>query len=94
MSFDYEQPNHQLNKSTLKDRLNEPDAFDKVMRFRSKDQLEIVINNLSDNESERMIFCFKYKKGKWEPVEYDTFETMNRYDELAFGNFRNLEKSD
>jgi hypothetical protein len=38
-----------------------------------------------------MTFCFRYKKGKWVVEEYDTFELMNHYDELAFGNFNKLE---
>ena len=67
------------------------DAFDKVIEFKPKDQLEIVINNLAEDSIERMTFCFKYKGGKWVAEEYDTFELMNRYDELAFGNFEKIE---
>lgn len=92
MPLDFLQPNYQLNSQTLENRLNESDAFDEIIKFKPKDQLEIVINNLAEDEIERMTFCFKYKKGKWVEEEYDTFELMNRYDELAFGNFENLEK--
>ncbi len=38
-----------------------------------------------------MTFCFKYKGGKWLAEKYDTFELMNRYDELAFGDFEKIE---
>ena len=92
MPLDFLQPNYQLNSQTLENRLNEADAFDKSIEFKLNDQLEIVINNLAEDEIERMTFCFKYKKGIWVEEAYDTFELMNRYDELAFGNFENLEK--
>jgi predicted metal-dependent hydrolase len=81
------QPNYLLNSQKLGDRLNEKDAFDNVIEFKPKDQLEIVINNLSDDKLDRMSFCFIFKKGKWIEKEYDTFEIMSRYDELAFGDF-------
>jgi hypothetical protein len=88
--FDFLQLNYIINKETLAKRLNEADAFDKVIEFKPKDQLEIVINNLSDDELDRMSFCFIYKKGKWIENEYDIFEIMSHYDELAFGNFDKL----
>lgn len=91
MPYDFLQPNFQVNKTTLTNRLNEPDAFDKPIEFKAKDQLEIVINNLLD-ETKRMVFCFRYKNGKWVEEEYDTFDLMNHYDELATGNFEQLEK--
>jgi len=89
--FEFLQHNFNLNKETLAKRLNEADSFDKVIEFKPKDQLEIVINNLAEAEIERMTFCFKYKGGKWVAEEYDTFELMNCYDELAFGNFEKIE---
>lgn len=92
MPLDFLQPNYQLNSQTLENRLNEADAFVKSIEFKLNDQLEIVINNLAEDEIKRMTFCFKFKKGKWVEEAYDTFELMNRYDELAFGNFENLEK--
>jgi hypothetical protein len=90
MPLDYLQPNYLLNAQTLGDRINEKDAFDKIIKFKPKDQLEIVINNLSDDELDRMSFCFIFKKGKWIEKEYDVFEIMSHYDELAFGNFDKL----
>jgi hypothetical protein len=92
MPLDFMQPNYLLNAQRLGERLNESDAFDKIIAFKPKDQLEIVINNLSDEASDRMTFCFIYKKGKWLEKEYDTFEIMSHYDELAFGNFDELEE--
>ena len=86
------QENYILNAQTLGNRLNEDDAFDKAIDFKPNDQLEIVINNLSEDECEQMTFYFRFKKGKWVDEEHDVFELMNRYDEFAFGNFENLEK--
>ena len=92
MPLDFMQPNYLLNAQTLGERLNESDAFDKIIEFKPKDQLEIVINNLSDDEAERMTFCFIFKKGSWINKEYDTFEVMSHYDELAFGDFDQLKE--
>jgi hypothetical protein len=90
MPTDFLQPNFQIDRQTLSIRLNEPDAFDKKIQFKAKDQLEIVINNLLD-ESQRMVFTFRFRKGKWVDEGCDVFELMNRYDELEFGNFQELE---
>jgi len=87
MPLDFMQPNYLLNAQTLGERLNESDAFDKIIEFKPKDQLEIVINNLSEYEEERMTFCFIFQNGSWINKEYDTFEVMSHYDELAFGDF-------
>ena len=92
MPLDFMQPNYLLNAQTLGERLNESDAFDKIIEFKPKDQLEIVINNLSDDEAERMTFCFIFQKGIWINKEYDTFEVMSHYDELAFGDFDQLKE--
>ena len=92
MPLHFFQSSYELNAKTLCNRLNETDAFDKIIAFKPKDQLEIVINNLSDEASDRMTFCFIFKKGKWLEKEYDTFEIMSHYDELAFGNFDKLEE--
>ena len=92
MPLDFLQASYLLNAQTLVNRLNETDAFDKIIEFKPKDQLEIVINNLSDDELDRMTFCFIFKKGKWIEKEYDTFEIMSHYDELAFGDFDELKE--
>lgn len=84
MPFDFNDSNYALNVDTLNNRLNEPDAFDTPIEFKSNDQIEIVLNNLSD-DTNRMTFCFRYKRGKWAVEEYEPFELMNRYDEYAFG---------
>ena len=92
MPADFLKDNYALNCETLKKRLNETDAFDKVIKFKANDRMEIVLNNLDETESERMTFCFKYNKGKWTEVPIETFELINRFDELEFGNFKQLEK--
>ncbi len=83
------QENYNTNKQTLLHRLNEADAFDQSMNFKDQDQLEIAINNRKDDMS-RMVFCFKYKSGKWVEEGYDVFGLMNHYDEYMFGKFKNV----
>ena len=83
-------PYFQLNKQTLANRLNEPNAFDKPITFRAKDQLEIVINNLLD-ETKRMVFCFQYKNGKWIEEEYNPLELTSQYNPLVLGDFKQVE---
>lgn len=90
MPDDFLKPNYTLNAETFIKRLNEPDAFDKPIKFKSKDRIEIVLNNLSENESDRMTFCFEYKKRLWSEIEYNFFELRNEYDEVVFGNFSQL----
>ncbi len=92
MPADFLQPKYNQNIETLNKRLNEPDAFDKEIKFKANDRIEIVLNNLEENESDRMTFCFSYKMGKWTEIPYDTFELMNMFDELEFGDFKELEK--
>lgn len=90
MPADFLKPNYTLNVKTFIKRLNEPDAFDKPIKFKSKDRIEIVLNNLSENESDRTTFCFEYKKRLWSEIEYNFFELRNEYDEVVFGNFNQL----
>lgn len=86
MKYYLHKEDYKLNVQTLSARLNESDAFDKLIEFKEKDQLEIVFNNLSENE--RMTYNFQYKKCKWKLEEdIDDFELANHYDELSFGKF-------
>jgi hypothetical protein len=39
-----------------------------------------------------MSFCFIFQNGSWINKEYDTFEVMSHYDELAFGDFDQLKE--
>lgn len=91
MPADFLKANYTLNVETFIKRLNEPDAFDKPIKFKSKDRIEIVLNNLSENEKDQMTFCFEYKKRQWSEIQYDFFELRNEFDEMEFGNFSQLE---
>ena len=79
------------NQSTLLNRLNEPDAFDVSMNFKTNDILEIVINNTSDFY-ETFTYSFKFKKGKWEAEESDPFDIMNHFDEENSGKIKSALK--
>ena len=74
--------------------VSEPDAFDIPIKFKAKDQLEIVFNNLSKDFDKRLTYCFIFKKGQWVKTEHAAFELMNRYDEYAFGKLKNAKKTD
>ena len=84
--------NYEENKMTISKRINEPDAFDFQPNFKEKDQIEICLNNTSDKENERSVFCFYFKKGKWVPTESDSFDLMNKYDELQFGKLKGIKE--
>ena len=92
MPSEYFESNYQLNIDTLSERLNEADAFDIPIKFKENDQLEIMLNNLSEDFTKRLTYCFKYKKGKWIAESFDTFELMNNYDELMFGKLKLIKK--
>jgi hypothetical protein len=87
----YYEPYYKLNKEIFAQRLNEPDSFDFEFHFRDNDRLVIVLNNLSADEDQRMTFCFSYNKEKWVPEQYNLFELANHYDELKFGQFKQME---
>ncbi|MBF0695017.1 MAG: hypothetical protein IR153_08170 [Flavobacterium sp.] len=81
---------HEKNKMTLEARLNEQDAFDFETSFKQKDRFEIVLNNHLF-EQQRVTYYFNYSKGKWRIDDADCyFDTMNNYDEVQFGKFKDL----
>lgn len=80
-------PHHHLNEEKILTRINDVDAFDKKIAFKEKDQLEVVLNNLSKDQ---MVFCFEYQQGKWIKADHDMFELMNHYDEWTHGGFESL----
>jgi len=88
--YDFLQSNYKLNGEILAKRLNELDAFDKEIEFKPNDQLEIVINNLTQDEKRRITYGFEYKNGKWVEGEFDTFESMNGFNVFAHGNIDQL----
>lgn len=49
------------NKETLLNRLNQHDAFDTILDFKSHDHLEIAIHN-GNQHTERVIYLFEFKK--------------------------------
>ena len=84
--------NYKVNMQTLATRLNESDAFDMLITFKAKDQFEIVLNNLSKDQDQRLTYCFIFKKGIWVKETFDSFELMNKYDEYAFGKMKGIKK--
>lgn len=80
------------NEAALVKRLNEPDAFDVPIKFQSKDQLEIVINNNNSSIYGTFTYSFEFKKNKWVPIETSPFDLMNHYDEEKCGKIKNALK--
>ena len=85
---EWSDPNFKINNQVLEARLNESDAFDFPIVFKAKDQLEIVFNNKAKDIYDRLIYCFRFKKGKWIIEEYDGFIVYKKYDEHSFGGIK------
>jgi hypothetical protein len=82
-------PGFKDNEELLTKALNTPEAFDTNINLKSKDRIEVVINNKS-NDYTTYNYTFEYKKGQWKPIESDCFELMNRYDKLATGKLKEI----
>jgi hypothetical protein len=86
MPNDWKELDFETNKIILENRLNEGDVFDVSLVFKAKDQLEIVFNN--HDYEKRLVYGFKYLKGKWNIFETDDFYLMGFCDEVAFGKIK------
>lgn len=79
--------NYEYNRIAILVRLNQPDAFDKVIDLKNNDKLHIVFNSLSKTK-EKVIYAYEYKKNKWVEDVYDWFELENyHHKKVAKGNF-------
>lgn len=79
--------NNEINKKAILNRLSEKDAFDKILDFKNKDILEIVLNN--DKNNQPITYCFQFKNGIWKNKEYCPFELCNEFDEKEKGKIKN-----
>lgn len=82
MTLDYE-----VNKVVLEQRLKDADAFERDLRFKPKDVLEIVCHNTDANK--RTVYGFKYKGNGWQVHAISALELRNEYDEVVFGKMKN-----
>jgi hypothetical protein len=78
---------YESNYQTLENRLQESDVFDLQLDFKTRDVLEIVINN--HDYATRAVYSFRYTKKQWIRFEIDTFDLMGRFDEIGFGKINN-----
>ena len=78
-------PNFIINEVTLLHRLHEVDAFDKPIKFKKNDIIEIVFNNLDEDYHKIFQYTFIYKKGIWTPETNDPIDRENRYDDSQIG---------
>ncbi|MFN8284543.1 MAG: hypothetical protein U0U67_15075 [Chitinophagales bacterium] len=77
------------NNKILCNRLNEADAFDKLILFNESDNLEVVLNNTDFDGQKRSVYCFVFKKSIWKSTGFDPFELTNKFNEINFGIFEN-----
>lgn len=75
-----------INKTTILNRLTETEAFDKVLEFKNKDILQIVLNNAPKNDT--LTYCFQFKNGTWKSIEYCYFSLVNNFDEKEHGKLK------
>jgi hypothetical protein len=87
LPYEFFKPNYKSNYSILENRLQESDAFDLQLDFKTGDVLEIVMNN--HDYVTRAVYGFKYTKKKWNRFEIDTFYLMGHFDEIGFGKIKN-----
>ena len=78
MPFGFLDSDYESNRLTLLKRLNEPDAFDKVLDIQINDKLHIVFNNLSKMKPQ-IVYAYQFSDGKWVEDEYDWFELENHH---------------
>lgn len=87
LPMDFIEVNYKKNQVTLLDRLNQQEAFDQPLDFKSKDILEIGINN-NAKDKEGVYYTFEFKKGTWQIMDYDPFYLANNFDEKKFGKIK------
>ncbi len=78
MPFGFLDTDYESNRLILLKRLNESDAFDKVLDIQINDKLHIVFNNLSKLE-QPIVYAYQFIKSKWVEDEYDWFELKNHH---------------
>ncbi|MCF6140986.1 hypothetical protein L1S34_06790 [Flavobacterium sp. K77] len=79
--------NKNINKKTILNRLSEIDAFDKILVFKNKDVLEIVLNN--DQNDCPLKYYFQFKNGSWKNKKYSSFGLESEYDDKEKGKIKN-----
>lgn len=79
--------NFKINNKTILNRLSETDAFDKILDFKNKDVLEIVLHN--KQISYPITYCFQFKNGTWRNKKYCPFELESKFDEKEKGKIKN-----
>jgi hypothetical protein len=84
----YRDQNFKINQSTILERLNNGDGFDKMIEFKAKDIFEVGINRLEDATENSFYYQFVFKKGKWHPTKSNTFDLINNYNKVTFGKLK------
>jgi len=80
--------NFKINQSTILERLNSKEGFDKNMEFKEKDVFEVGINHNRIDEEQSLFYQFVFKKDRWHPIKLDPFALINKYKAFHFGKLR------
>lgn len=84
--------NRQDNQEVISKVLSETDAFDKPIRFKEKDRLQVVLHNHSENHMDVFKFKFEYTSGQWQIAQIDEhLYTRDQFYETDAGEIKVLE---
>ncbi|MFN0187836.1 MAG: hypothetical protein ACKVQV_03975 [Bacteroidia bacterium] len=87
-STDMIDDNFEVNKVTIENRLNEPDAFDLPMNFIEKDKLSVQLFCKESKEGYDFEYNYEYLNGVWIYTENYCFEYRNTFDEVNAGKIK------
>lgn len=93
LPFDKLMPNYKENARIIFNALMGKESFDKPMRFKEQDRLQIVLNNTSKNREDSMEFEFAYNSGIWESIDDpDPFYIINHFDDINSGEIKEIKQ--
>lgn len=84
-------PMFEINVELLVSTLNTPEAFDKIIKLKRGDRLEVVLCNNQTDGKEPLYYSFKYTGKIWKSLEPDCFDLMNRFDEVTAGEIEEID---
>ncbi len=87
LSYTHKLPEFKINNTILCNRLNESDAFDKIIEFKEDDELEVVFNS---KDSRNIIeHYFIYFECTWFISQNFKFDLMANFKTIESGNIEN-----
>ncbi len=91
IGYNHISANRKENQEVISKVLSETDAFDKPIRFKEKDILQIVLHNHSKNHMDVLKFKLEYKSGQWQVFDSNDFLYIkNHFDETDSGEIKEI----